>query len=42
MAIEKMTFKVFSHDMSMGAKQYWGVANWDTSGMVGRTRVGNH
>ena len=32
----------FSHEMSMGAKDHWGVANLDPRGMVGKIYVGDH
>ena len=31
---------MFSHDLSMGAKDHWGLANLDHRGIVGRILYG--
>ena len=37
----KKIFFMFSHDKSMGAKDYMSMANFNPRGMVGRIYVGN-
>ena len=40
--VSEEDFLSFSHYMSVGVNDTWGMAYWDPSGIVGRIYVGDH